>query len=50
VYGGAASIHPFRPKNLLNDCHSERSEESPDLSQTLIIPMQKNSDKGSGLL
>ena len=37
VVGGCASNHPILPFNSLNTCHSERSEESPTFSRSVMI-------------
>ena len=40
VVGGCASNHPILPFNSLSACHSERSEESPTFSRSVVINYQ----------
>ena len=42
VVGGAASNHPLHLFISLNACHSERSEESHNINQTVLILRYKN--------
>ena len=37
VVGGTASNHPLFPRNSLNTCHSEPSEESPGFIRIVLI-------------
>jgi hypothetical protein len=41
VVGGCASNHPILPFNSLNACHSERSEESPTFSRSVVFENNK---------